>query len=61
VPQYKTYSKVQIEDARDYAAGVTGRLEELITTGMPPDNFEESSDNKMRTQWPSRLHLREDY
>jgi hypothetical protein len=50
VPQYKTYSKVQIEDAQDYVAGVTGCLEEL-----------ELSDNKMRTQWPTCLHLREDY
>jgi len=36
-------------------------IEELITTGMPPYNFEELSDNKMRTQWPSHLHLRQDY
>ncbi len=36
-------------------------IEELITTGMPPYNFEELSDNKMRTQWPSHLHLRHDY
>jgi hypothetical protein len=61
VPQYKAYSKVQIEDAQDCVPGVTGHLEELITAGMPPYNFEELSDNKMRTQWPSRLHLREDY
>lgn len=44
MPQYKAYSKVQIEGARDYVAGV-----------------EELSDNKMRTQWPSHLHLRQDY
>lgn len=36
-------------------------IEELITTGMPPYNFEELSDNKMRTQWPSNLSLRHDY
>ncbi len=36
-------------------------IEELITTGMPPYNFEGLSDNKMRTQWPSHLRLRQDY
>lgn len=37
------------------------KLEEIITTGFPPYNFEEFSDNKLRTQWPSRLELREKY
>ena len=41
MPQDKTYSKVQIEGAQDYVAGMTGCLEELITTGMPPYNFQE--------------------
>jgi hypothetical protein len=36
-------------------------IEELITTGMAPYNFEELSDNKLRTQWPTRLELRENY
>jgi len=36
-------------------------IEEIITTGMPPYNFEELSDNKMRTQWPKGLELRENY
>lgn len=36
-------------------------IEELITTGMPPYNFEELSDNKMRTQWPTELSLRKNY
>lgn len=36
-------------------------IEEIITTGMPPYNFEELSDNKMRTQWPSHLELRRNY
>lgn len=36
-------------------------LEEIITTGFPPYNFEEFSDNKFRTQWPSKLELREKY
>jgi hypothetical protein len=36
-------------------------IEEIITTGMPPYNFEELSDNKMRTQWPSHLALRTNY
>lgn len=36
-------------------------LEELITTGLPPYNFEALSDNKMRTQWPSNLALRLHY
>ena len=36
-------------------------IEELITTGIPPYNFEELSDNKMRTQWPAELHLRHNY
>lgn len=37
------------------------KLEEIITTGFPPYNYEEISDNKLRTQWPSFLHLRENY
>jgi hypothetical protein len=76
VSQYRTYGKVQIEGTQDYVAGVTGcldvidsipdgrnneNIEELITTGMPPYDFEELSDNKMRTQWPSHLHFRQDY
>ena len=36
-------------------------IEEIITTGMPPYNFEELSDNKMRAQWPSHLELRRNY
>jgi len=36
-------------------------IEELITTGMPPYNFEELSDNKMRSQWPQHLNLRMNY
>jgi hypothetical protein len=36
-------------------------IEELITTGMPPYNFEDLSDNKMRTQWPKRMELRKNY
>jgi hypothetical protein len=36
-------------------------IEELITTGVPPYNFEDLSDNKMRTQWPKRLELRQNY
>jgi hypothetical protein len=36
-------------------------IEELITTGMPPYNFEELSDNKMRSQWPQHLQLRANY
>ena len=36
-------------------------LEEIITTGLPPYNFEEFSDDKLRTQWPEHLHLRETY
>ncbi len=36
-------------------------IEELITTGMPPYNFEELSDNKMRSQWPQYLNLRMNY
>ena len=31
------------------------------TTGMPPYNFEELSDNKMRSQWPQHLNLRMNY
>ncbi len=37
------------------------RLEELITTGMAPYQYEAISDNKMRTQWPSFVALRENY
>jgi hypothetical protein len=37
------------------------KLEEVVTTGMPPYNFEGISDNKMRTQWPTNLELRENY
>lgn len=37
------------------------KLEEIITTGFPPYNFEEFSDNKLRTQWPSHLSLRMKY
>jgi len=37
------------------------KLEEIITTGFPPYNFEEFSDNKLRTQWPTNLGLREKY
>lgn len=36
-------------------------LEEVVTTGLPPYNFEELSDNKMRTQWSSKLPLRTQY
>lgn len=36
-------------------------IEEIITTGMPPYNFEGLSDNKMRTQWPSHMALRVNY
>ena len=36
-------------------------IEELITTGVPPYNFEDLSDNKMRTQWPKNLELRKNY
>lgn len=37
------------------------KLEEVITTGFVPYNFEEFSDNKLRTQWPVHLQLREKY
>ncbi len=37
------------------------KLEEVITTGFPPYNFEEFSDNKLRTQWPAHLQLRKKY
>jgi hypothetical protein len=36
-------------------------LEEIITTGFPPYQYEEFSDNKLRTQWPTHLHLRKHY
>jgi hypothetical protein len=36
-------------------------IEELITTGIPPYNYEDFSDNKMRTQWPRQLELRKNY
>ena len=41
--------------------GAGENLEEIITTGFPPYNFEEFSDNKLRSQWPAHLHLRENY
>ncbi|MEQ1830439.1 MAG: M91 family zinc metallopeptidase [Pirellula sp.] len=37
------------------------KLEEIITTGFPPYNFEEFSDNKLRSQWPDFLELRQKY
>ena len=37
------------------------RLEEVITTGMAPYQYEEISDNKMRAQWPTEIGLRKDY
>jgi len=37
------------------------KLEELVTTGLPPYNFESLSDNKMRTQWPTNMELRLKY
>ena len=36
-------------------------LEEVVTTGMAPYQYEPISDNKMRTQWPTRLELRHNY
>ena len=37
------------------------KLEEIITTGFPPYNYEEFSDNKLRAQWPTNLDLRQKY
>ena len=37
------------------------KLEEVVTTGLPPYQFEDISDNKMRTQWPSRIAHRHNY
>ncbi len=54
-----------LHNARGVRMGIVNanneKLEEIITTGFPPYNFEEISDNKLRTQWPSFLHLRENY
>ncbi len=54
-----------LHNARGVRMGIVNtnneKLEEIITTGFPPYNFEEISDNKMRTQWPTYLHLRENY
>ena len=40
---------------------VNENLEEVVTTGMAPYQYEPISDNKLRTQWPSRLEIRENY
>lgn len=37
------------------------RLEEVITTGLPPYNFEPFSDNKLRALWDVRVELRKKY
>jgi len=36
-------------------------LEEVITTGLPPYNFEEISDNKLRTEFGDEIKLRTNY
>jgi hypothetical protein len=36
-------------------------IEELITTGIAPYNFEDLSDNKIRTGWPKMQELRTSY
>ena len=36
-------------------------LEEVITTGMAPYQYEALSDNKMRTQWPTDIAVRKNY
>ena len=36
-------------------------IEEIITTGMAPYNYEPLSDNMLRSKWPSDLGLRENY
>jgi hypothetical protein len=43
-------------DGRYNAAGAPAeRLEEVITTGLPPYNFEPYSDNKLRALWDSKM------
>ena len=43
------------------SANGRAKLEEIITTGFPPYNYEQFSDNKLRTQWFSHLELRLKY